>query len=231
MYSTSTQKKHWTFASVDDLNAQRLKTSDEYKQKINSGDHMEVDSVENEAELLKSVTEMGVRFADEFEPKMWPAVKWTAFAYFKRFYLRHSAAEFSPKIIIVACYYLAMKIQEFNVSIHDFTKNLKSESLESNAEEILHWEPILIHRLNYQLTVHCPFRPLEGHLMELKTFGKLRFDVEAVRPHTSEFFRVSTLDFLTIYELVFRSVCLAMLCFFILQRILLSLHFLMDFKN
>jgi hypothetical protein len=68
-------------------------------------------SVEDEADLLKIVSETGIRFGDDFEPKMWPAVKWTAFAYFKRFYLRHSPMEFVPKIIIVACYYLAMKVR------------------------------------------------------------------------------------------------------------------------
>jgi cyclin H len=193
MYSTSTQKRLWTFPILDELREQRRHSNEEYKLKMNPSEEAEADflSVDDEADLLKIVTETGIRFGDEFEPRMWPAVKWTAFAYFKRFYLRHSPMEFVPKIIIVACYYLAMKIEEFNVSIHDFIKNLKTGTPQSNAEQILHWEPILIHRLNYQLTIHCPYRAFEGHMMELKTYGMLGFDLEAIRPDSDSFFKAS----------------------------------------
>lgn len=90
-----------------------------------------------------------------------------------------------------------MKVEEFNVSIHEFIRNLKTGTPQSNAEQILHWEPILMHRLNYQLTIHCPFRSFEGHLMELKTHGMLGFDLEAIRPHSDKFFRVSNLTLQT----------------------------------
>ncbi|KAI6192018.1 Cyclin domain-containing protein [Aphelenchoides bicaudatus] len=189
MYPTSTQKRFWTFSSVDDLLVQRRHANEEYEKKLSPGkkdsDFM---TVEDETTLLKIVTETGIRFGEDFTPHMWPAVKWTAFAYFKRFYLRHSPLEFAPKIIIIACYYLAMKVEEFNVSIHDFTKNLKTGTPQSNAEKILQWEPILIHRLNFNLTIHCPFRPFEGHIMMLKTHGMLGFDLEGIRPHTDSFF-------------------------------------------
>jgi cyclin H len=193
MYPASTQKRFWTFSSVDELREQRRKANEEYRRKLDTSEAHTADflTVDDEADLLKIVTETGIRFGEDFNPPMWPAVKWTAFAYFKRFYLRHSAMEFVPKIIVVACYYLAMKVEEFNVSIHDFTKNLKTGTPQSNAEQILHWEPILMHRLNYHLTVHSPFRPFEGHIMELKTRGMLGFDLEAIRPHTDSFFRVS----------------------------------------
>uniref|UniRef100_A0A914RRT6 Cyclin C-terminal domain-containing protein n=1 Tax=Parascaris equorum TaxID=6256 RepID=A0A914RRT6_PAREQ len=33
-------------------------------------------------------------------------------------------------------------------------------------------------KLNYHLTVHAPFRPFEGHLIEMKTRSLLGFDLE-----------------------------------------------------
>lgn len=46
-------------------------------------------------------------------------------------------------------------------------------------------------KLDYQLTVHCPFRPFEGHLIEMKTHGNLGFDLEGIREHSDAFFKVS----------------------------------------
>lgn len=60
---------------------------------------------------------------------------------------------------------------------------------EQNAECVLHWEPIIMFKLDYQLTVHCPFRPFEGHLMEMKTHGMLGFDLEGIREHSDLFFK------------------------------------------
>lgn len=104
MYSSSTQKKFWTF-SLEELREMRRMANEGYKRKMNPSEETEPDflNVNDETDLLKIVTETGIRFGEEFTPQMWPAVKWTAFAYFKRFYLRHTPMEFAPKNIIVAC--------------------------------------------------------------------------------------------------------------------------------
>ncbi|KAI6240694.1 Cyclin domain-containing protein [Aphelenchoides fujianensis] len=194
MYPTSTQKRHWTFADRAAIRAVRQRANDDYRRRflptVADGDvESALLTVDDEEIFLRIVMDTGVRFGDDFRPPMWPSVRWIAFAYFKRFYLRYSPMEFSPKVIIQACYYLATKIDEFNVSITDFVENLSRGTARENSEQILKWEPIIIHRLDYQLTVHCPFRPFEGHLMELKTHGMLGFDLEAIRPHASEFFK------------------------------------------
>ncbi|KAI6173145.1 Cyclin domain-containing protein [Aphelenchoides besseyi] len=195
MYPSSTQKRHWTFANREEIKALRQKANDEYRHKIQlNGSDPEIEAsllnVDDEELFLKIVTEPGIRFGETFRPSMWPSVRWIAFAYFKRFYLRYAPMEYSPKVIIQACYYLATKIDEFNVSIDEFVANLQKGSAKENAEQILKWEPIIIHRLDYQLTIHCPFRPFEGHVMELKNHGMLGFDLEAIRPYANEFFRV-----------------------------------------
>ncbi|KAI6232015.1 hypothetical protein M3Y95_00442200 [Aphelenchoides besseyi] len=194
MYPSSTQKRHWTFTNRDEIRALRQKANDEYRHKIQlNGSDPEIEAsllnVDDEELFLKIVTEPGIRFGETFRPSMWPSVRWIAFAYFKRFYLRYAPMEYSPKVIIQACYYLATKIDEFNVSIDEFVANLQKGSAKENAEQILKWEPIIIHRLDYQLTIHCPFRPFEGHVMELKNHGMLGFDLEAIRPYANEFFR------------------------------------------
>jgi len=53
-------------------------------------------------------------------------------------------------------------------------------------------------KLDYYLAVHSPFRPFEGHMIELKTrmglqLSSLKFDIEAIRPFSTEFFRVRSL--------------------------------------
>ncbi|CAD5229352.1 unnamed protein product [Bursaphelenchus okinawaensis] len=194
MYPTSTQKQHWTFSNPDEIQELRTRANQAYRDKLRpflqkpeDEDHLL--GVQDENRLLKIVQETGVRFGDEFVPKMWPAVRWTAFAFFKRFYLRHSAMEYSPKNIMMASYYLATKVDEFNITVHDFIANLHSGTPEQNAECVLHWEPIIMFKLDYQLTIHCPFRSFEGHLIEMKTHGMLGFDLEGIREYSDAFFK------------------------------------------
>lgn len=102
MYSTSTQKKSWTFADQEQIDILRIEANNRYKNKyrpfLESADQEEhFLSPADEALLCKIVTQTGIRFGDDFKPTMWPSVRWTAFAYFKRFYLHQSAMEYFPK--------------------------------------------------------------------------------------------------------------------------------------
>lgn len=64
--------------------------------------------------------------------------------------------------------YLACKVEEFNVSINQFVANVKGDR--NKAQEIiLSNELLLMQELNYNLTVHNPFRPIEGFLIDIKT--------------------------------------------------------------
>lgn len=66
------------------------------------------------------------------------------------------------------CVYLACKTEEFNVSIHVFISNIKGDR-EKAMDIILSNELLLMQQLNYYLTVHNPFRPIEGFLIDIKT--------------------------------------------------------------
>ena len=58
-------------------------------------------------------------------------------------------------------------MEEFNVSIGQFVGNLKGDR-EKFANIILGFELLLMDKLHYHLTVHNPFRPLEGFFIDIK---------------------------------------------------------------
>lgn len=98
----------------------------------------------------------------------------TSIQYFKRFYLNNSAMEYPPKHIMVTCVYLAAKIEEFNVSMQQFVNNVRGDR-DKASEIVLNNELLLLHRLNYQLTIWHPYRPIEGFLIDLKALFKDSF--------------------------------------------------------
>lgn len=53
---------------------------------------------------------------------------------------------------------------------------------------------MLLEKLNYHATIHTPYRPFEGLMIEAKTVGTLimqnGFDLEDIRPAAMEFFKV-----------------------------------------
>lgn len=64
--------------------------------------------------------------------------------------------------------YLSCKTEEFNVSIGQFVGNIKGDRVKA-MDIILSNELLLMQHLNYYLTVHNPFRPIEGFLIDIKT--------------------------------------------------------------
>ena len=82
--------------------------------------------------------------------------------------------------------YLSCKVEEFNVSMDQFVANLKGDR-EKAAAIILNNELLLMQQLDYQLTIHNPFRPLEGLMIDMKTRFKALLDPEKLRPGIDEF--------------------------------------------
>lgn len=198
MYSTSTQKKEWTFTK-EELEEKRKRANEAFRNKqadlIQPGEEAIFLSVDEEAKMIALVEGAAVRFSDTFQPTMWPSVRWTAYAYFKRLFLEWSVMEANPKIVMMACFYLAMKVEEFYVTIDEFVSNLKSGTPEQNTTRILGLEPEIMRALRYQITIHCPFRPFEGHLVEMKArMLLLNFNVESIREPADQFFRQALLS-------------------------------------
>lgn len=117
--------------------------------------------------ILKNYELHLIEFCKRFEPTMPKVVVGTAFQYFKRFYLHRSSMDYHPKEILVTCVYLACKVEEFHVTIGQFVGNIKGDRLKA-MDIILSNELLLMRELNYYLTVHNPFRPIEGFLIDIK---------------------------------------------------------------
>ena len=69
------------------------------------------------------------------------------------------------------CVYLACKVEEFNVSISQFVSNIKGDRSKA-TDIILSNELLLMRQLNYYLTVHNPYRPIEGFLIDIKVLNE-----------------------------------------------------------
>lgn len=63
--------------------------------------------------------------------------------------------------------YHVSQVEEFNVSISQFVANIKGDR-EKASDIILNNELLLMQQLNYNLTVHNPFRPVEGLMIDIK---------------------------------------------------------------
>lgn len=63
--------------------------------------------------------------------------------------------------------FVACKVEEFNVSINQFVNNIKGDRNKA-TDIVLSNELLLIGQLNYYLTIHNPFRPIEGFLIDIK---------------------------------------------------------------
>ncbi|XP_033107423.1 cyclin-H-like [Anneissia japonica] len=173
MFHSSTQRKFWTFHSEEQLLILRKDGNQDFitkhEHRCKSEDPFSYFLTEAEERLICRHYEHLLRdLCRNFEPPMPSAVMATACAYLKRFYLQNSVMDHHPKYIMLTCLYLGCKVEEFNVSIVQFCANVQDDP-ERAAEVILTLELLVMQSLNFHLTVHNPYRPLEGFIIDLKT--------------------------------------------------------------
>ncbi|XP_022652125.1 cyclin-H-like [Varroa jacobsoni] len=195
MFSHSTQRKYWMFCSERELANLREASNTNYIQNTIARDGRPSTEDIYDTYLLPSEERMLYRhyefllreFCKKFQPPVPKAVMGTSLAYFKRFYLRNSVMDLHPKHMIVTCVYLACKVEEFNVSITQFVNNVKGDR-EKAQDVILSNELLLMQHLRYHLTVHNPYRPVEGLLIDIKTrMQHIIQDAENLRPLMDDF--------------------------------------------
>uniref|UniRef100_A0A1A9WQR9 Cyclin-H n=1 Tax=Glossina brevipalpis TaxID=37001 RepID=A0A1A9WQR9_9MUSC len=194
MFPLSSQKKYWTFSNEQQLNELRKNQNKKFQE--THGSQMDdtsrreyfLDSSE-ERLLLKQYEIYLNDFCRRFEPTMPKCCLGTSFHYFKRFYLHNSPMDFHPKEILATCVYLACKVEEFNVSIGQFVNNIKGDRNKA-MDIILSNELLLMQHLNYYLTIHNPYRPIEGFLIDIKTRSSLT-NAERLRQHIDDFIEKS----------------------------------------
>lgn len=193
MFPSSSQKKSWIFSNEQELSKQRENANKAFIQRhvqriqyLGDEEKSQYFLSPNEERMLVKFYEVKMRdFCRRFTPEMPKVVIGTAFHYLKRFYLNNSVMDYHPKEMLITCVYLACKVEEFNVSIKQFVGNVKGD-LEKATDIILNNELLLMQQLNYQLTIHNPFRPIEGLLIDLKVRSHLR-DPDRLRPSIDDF--------------------------------------------
>lgn len=170
MFNTSTQREHWIYNDLEHLEQLRNKSKESVGQQlVKSGKCRaeELLSPKEELHLVRSYLVNLREFCRKFQPSMRKSVIATAFIYMKRFYLNESCMEYHPRNIGVTCAYLACKIDEFNVPIDQFIKNVKGDCRKAQ-KTVLSNELLLMKKLKFHLSVHLPFRAVEGFLIDLR---------------------------------------------------------------
>ena len=173
MYHSSTQRKHWTFASEENLASIREEVNSTYSQSYLENFPAKKDvvflTVEEEANLCKYYQMVLIEVCGKFQPLVSSAVTATAVAYLKRFYLKTSVMDHPPKEMFLVCLYMACKVEEHNISVDRFVEILPPDRREKTKDFILAHELLLMQRLDFHLTVHNPYRPMEGFIIDIKT--------------------------------------------------------------
>ncbi|XP_061428450.1 cyclin-H [Lethenteron reissneri] len=195
MYHNSTQKTHWTFGKEEEIAALRREANERFKTKLRKNAKGPV----NDSLLLTPSEELALcrhyerclqDLCTKFKPPMPRSTQAIACCYFKRFYLNNSVMEYHPRNILLTAAFLACKADEFNVSSMQFVGNLQQEA-ESGREQalqlVLAHELLLTQELRFHLTIHTPYRPLEGFLIHIKTNFAEVAQAEALRKGAEEF--------------------------------------------
>lgn len=94
--------------------------------------------------------------------------------------------EYRPKDIYFCCAYLAFKIEEYNLSVGEFVSILPQSSRETIATLVLHNELLMLKRLKFHLTIHSPFRPMEGFIIDMKTRSEIT-SIDSLRKEADDF--------------------------------------------
>jgi len=187
MFPNSTQARNWMFGDEEVLHKYREKANRAFINSFRSqGKEGNFLNMEEEQEVLNYFQVKMAEFCTKFKPPMPKAVKGTSLQYFKRFYLYNSIMDYHPKEVLVTAVYLACKVEEFNVSISQFVSNVQGNQ-ERATKIILNNELLLLQELNFNLTIHNPFRPVEGLLIDLKTRCKSLEQVDSFRPEIETF--------------------------------------------
>lgn len=197
MFHTSTQRKHWTFASEEELLKIRQDINSAYCEHFRESFPTKKDvdflTVEEGMKLIDYYQSVLIEVCDKFQPPVSSAVTATAVAYLKRFYLKTSVMDHPPKEMFLVCLYMACKVEEHNLSVDRFVEILPADRREKTKDFILAHELLLMQRLDFHLTVHNPYRPLEGFIIDFKTRCPKLGDPETWRPLVAEFLRKALL--------------------------------------
>eukprot|EP00252_Welwitschia_mirabilis_P015215 TRINITY_DN3346_c0_g1_i5.p1 TRINITY_DN3346_c0_g1~~TRINITY_DN3346_c0_g1_i5.p1 ORF type:complete len:252 (-),score=40.93 TRINITY_DN3346_c0_g1_i5:274-1029(-) len=94
----------------------------------------------------------------------------TAITYFRRVYVRKSFAEYDPRLVAVACLYLASKAEECTIQVKGLVycmrKNPALFDKPYDTKDVLEMEMKLLEALDFYLVIYHPYRPLIQFLQD-----------------------------------------------------------------
>jgi len=190
MFPNSSQSKHWMFENEEAIKEIRVQTNQgfisRHQSQVTAANEDHFLSAGDEAALVLYFSVKMAEFCEKFSPPMPKYVKGTAMHYFKRFYLHNSVMDHHPKEILVTAVYLACKVEEFNVSMQQFVGNVQGNQ-ERATRIILNNELLLMQELQFHLTIHNPFRPVEGLIIDIKTRCESVHNADSFRPNIDSF--------------------------------------------
>ncbi|WZZ74454.1 hypothetical protein YC2023_085824 [Brassica napus] len=93
----------------------------------------------------------------------------TAITYMRRVYTKKSMVEFEPRLVAIACLYLASKAEESIVQARNlvfYSKRLYPDEYKFELKDILGMEMRVLEALDYYLVVFHPYRSLSEFLQD-----------------------------------------------------------------
>ena len=200
MYNTSTQRRFWVLESHEAIQEAQITANTNFieqrrKQTSNQNHTGEFLTHKEENVLITYYAKSVYDLCRKFRPPVPMGVMGTALMYFKRFYLHTSVMEFHPQYVAFLSVYLACKVDEYVVSIDQFMGQVMSAPNANIQMFIIDNELLLIQKLTFHLTVHSPFRPMEGLIIDLKTSseGTGIENIEQYRQQAEKFLHKSLL--------------------------------------
>lgn len=192
MFHASSQRKHWMFSSEDELQNLRIKVNSEYIERYSNGEAIYL-TVEEEKKLVDYyqlvLADLQAKFQPPMDPPMPNVAIATAIAYMKRFYLKTSVMDHPPREMYLVFLYMACKVEEYNISAERFVCILPADRREKALDFILSHELLLMQQLDFHMTIHNAYRPLEGFIIDIKT--RLNINPDQWRPKAEHFLLLS----------------------------------------
>ncbi len=96
----------------------------------------------------------------------------TAALLLRRFYLSNSVMIYDPKIFMVACAFLATKVEDATVNVKYLEEGTKLMQAHVTIPEIIKAEIHLVAGIDYDLLCLHPYKPVEAYTEDLRTFLK-----------------------------------------------------------
>ena len=94
-----------------------------------------------------------------------------AATYLKRFYLNNSVMDYFPREMMLTALYLACKVADYPLGLNAFTQHIP-RNRDRYSYFISHSELFLMEKLQYDIWIHAPYRPLSGFLVDLLAHRK-----------------------------------------------------------